>query len=142
MRAPPSQTRRHDGLHFFKVGLDCKEVSPLAWQVLKTGCNDFVAIGDEVVGPCLKLLANGETPVRRIQSTPFRLSAFPPFRLSRRQARSLDVTLKLPYFPRSLDLRGRISGGGAGCAPRRRTAAGAQREARPRRELACRRGHL
>ena len=31
-----------------QVGLDCKEVSPLAWGVLKTGCNDFVAIGDEV----------------------------------------------------------------------------------------------
>jgi len=58
---PPSGEFGADGT--IQVGLDCKEVSPLAWGVLKTGCNDFVAIGDEVCGPCLKLLANGETPI-------------------------------------------------------------------------------
>lgn len=46
-----------------QVGLDCKEVSPLAWKVLGPATNDFVAVGDEVVGPCLKLLARSETPI-------------------------------------------------------------------------------
>eukprot|EP00927_Polykrikos_kofoidii_P054724 TRINITY_DN49107_c0_g1_i1.p1 TRINITY_DN49107_c0_g1~~TRINITY_DN49107_c0_g1_i1.p1 ORF type:complete len:468 (-),score=73.65 TRINITY_DN49107_c0_g1_i1:318-1721(-) len=46
-----------------QVGLDCKAVSPLAWRAVGPGTNDFVAIGDEAVGPCLKLLARGQPTI-------------------------------------------------------------------------------
>jgi diaminopropionate ammonia-lyase len=46
-----------------QVGLDCREVSPLAWRVLATGVNDFVAVPDAAVGPCMKLLAENVQPL-------------------------------------------------------------------------------
>merc|ERR1712023_228700 len=35
----------------------------MAWDVLRTGTNDFVAIPDVAVGPCMRLLAHGEAPI-------------------------------------------------------------------------------
>ena len=40
-----------------QTGLDCSSAAPLAWEVLREGCNDFVAISDDVVGPCMRILA-------------------------------------------------------------------------------------
>ena len=40
-----------------QTGLNCAAAAPLAWEVLERGVNDFVSIGDECVGPCLRLLA-------------------------------------------------------------------------------------
>jgi diaminopropionate ammonia-lyase len=41
------------------AGLACGEVSALAWQVLKTGANDFMTINEEAVPETMKLLAEG-----------------------------------------------------------------------------------
>lgn len=41
-----------------QTGLNCAAAAPLAWEVLERGVNDFVSIGDECVGPCLRLLAD------------------------------------------------------------------------------------
>ena len=32
-------------------------------SLLKAGVDDMVAVGDEAVGPCMRLLANAETPI-------------------------------------------------------------------------------
>ncbi len=42
------------------AGLSCGEVSLLAWEVLSRGATDFVAIGEDDVGPVMRLLAAGE----------------------------------------------------------------------------------
>lgn len=60
-KKPPREGFGAEGT--IQVGLDCKEVSPLAWGVLETGANDFVAIGDEMIGPCMKLLSHAEKPI-------------------------------------------------------------------------------
>jgi diaminopropionate ammonia-lyase len=41
------------------AGLSCGEVSALAWQVLKSGANDFMTINEEAVPATMKLLAQG-----------------------------------------------------------------------------------
>lgn len=41
------------------AGLACGEVSALAWEILKTGANDFMTINEEAVPMTMKLLANG-----------------------------------------------------------------------------------
>lgn len=42
------------------AGLSCGKVSLLAWEVLARGASDFLTIGDERVGPVMRLLAAGE----------------------------------------------------------------------------------
>ena len=41
------------------AGLACGEVSALAWEILKTGANDFMTINEEAVPMTMKLLAKG-----------------------------------------------------------------------------------
>ncbi len=41
------------------AGLSCGEVSLLAWEILSRGAQDFVTIGEEGVGPAMRLLASG-----------------------------------------------------------------------------------
>ena len=41
------------------AGLACGEVSALAWEILKTGANDFMTINEEAVPLTMKLLAAG-----------------------------------------------------------------------------------
>ena len=43
--------------HTIQTGLNCAAAAPLAWEVLERGVDDFVSIGDECVGPCLRLLS-------------------------------------------------------------------------------------
>lgn len=50
------------------AGLACGEVSQLAWQVLKTGANDFMTINEEAVPLTMKLLANGFNGDTRIEA--------------------------------------------------------------------------
>lgn len=45
------------------VGLDCKVPTRLAWDVLETGCDAFVTVGDEVVEPCQQLLDELHPPL-------------------------------------------------------------------------------
>jgi len=41
------------------AGLACGEVSLIAWDILCHGANDFITLGDDVVGPAMRLLAEG-----------------------------------------------------------------------------------
>jgi len=41
------------------AGLSVGEVSLLGWQILKSGADDFMTITDELVGPTMRLLADG-----------------------------------------------------------------------------------
>lgn len=45
-----------------QVGLDCKIGDKILWKTLRIGVNDFVAVGDEVVQPCIDLLASELSP--------------------------------------------------------------------------------
>ncbi|MCZ4281884.1 diaminopropionate ammonia-lyase [Kiloniella laminariae] len=45
-------------VHTIMAGLDCGEVSPLAWEILVRGADAFMTIPDSVTGPTMKLLAN------------------------------------------------------------------------------------
>lgn len=42
------------------AGLSCGEVSLLAWEVLRRAGGHFITIGEEFVGPAMRLLAKGE----------------------------------------------------------------------------------
>lgn len=42
------------------AGLSCGDPSPLAWEVLETGADDFVAVDDAWVAPAMRLLAAGD----------------------------------------------------------------------------------
>jgi len=50
-------------LDTIQAGLGCGEVTPIAWEILQTGTDDFVAVPDEVVAPTMRLLANNSPPV-------------------------------------------------------------------------------
>jgi len=41
------------------AGLSCGEVSTLAWPILSRGTEDFLTIDDELVGPTMRMLAEG-----------------------------------------------------------------------------------
>lgn len=41
------------------AGLSCGDPSPLAWEILVAGADDFVAVGDALVPPAMILLADG-----------------------------------------------------------------------------------
>ena len=40
--------------------LSCGEVSHLAWEILGSGCDDFMTVEDAAVAPAMKLLASGK----------------------------------------------------------------------------------
>ena len=42
------------------AGLSCGDPSPLAWEILDTGADDFAAVDDDWVPPAMRLLADGE----------------------------------------------------------------------------------
>jgi len=50
------------------AGLACGEVSLLAWEILKIGVDDFLTLGEDAVGPCMRLLANGDPPIEAGES--------------------------------------------------------------------------
>jgi diaminopropionate ammonia-lyase len=41
------------------AGLACGEVSVLAWEILKTGADDFMTLSEEAIGSTMTLLARG-----------------------------------------------------------------------------------
>ncbi|NOX69384.1 MAG: diaminopropionate ammonia-lyase [Gammaproteobacteria bacterium] len=41
------------------AGLSCGEVSPLAWNILDTGCDDFMTVSDDLVAPSMRQLSCG-----------------------------------------------------------------------------------
>jgi diaminopropionate ammonia-lyase len=50
------------------AGLSCGEVSTLAWEILKTGANDFMTVSENTVAPSMQLLADGEPPIEAGES--------------------------------------------------------------------------
>lgn len=44
------------------TGLDCNTPDQICWEVLHSGVDHFVAVGDEVVAPCVRLLAEELDP--------------------------------------------------------------------------------
>ena len=50
------------------AGLSCGEVSTLAWEILKTGADDFMTVSENAVAPCMRLLANGEPAIEAGES--------------------------------------------------------------------------
>ena len=42
------------------AGLSCGDPSPLAWEILDVGADDFLAVDDAYVAPAMRLLADGE----------------------------------------------------------------------------------
>ncbi len=55
VRNRPTEVRIVD--ETIMAGLSCGEVSTLAWQALSTAADDFITIGDALVGPTMRLLA-------------------------------------------------------------------------------------
>lgn len=47
-------------LETLMAGLACGEVSLIAWEILSVGIDDFMTLDERSVGPCMRLLANGE----------------------------------------------------------------------------------
>jgi len=47
-------------LETLMAGLACGEVSLVAWEIIGVGIDDFVTLDEASVGPCMRLLANGE----------------------------------------------------------------------------------
>jgi len=50
-------------LDTIQAGLGCGEVAHIAWNILKEGTDDFVAVPDEVVAPSMQVLANSSPPM-------------------------------------------------------------------------------
>lgn len=46
-------------LETLMAGLSCGEVSPLAWEILATGADDFTTLPERYVAPTMRLLASG-----------------------------------------------------------------------------------
>lgn len=46
------------------AGLSCGEMSLVAWPILSAGCTDYITVGEEGVGPAMRLLASGEAGVK------------------------------------------------------------------------------
>ena len=47
-------------LHTVMAGLSCREVSPLAWEVVGTGAHAFMTVPDERIAPLMRRAARGE----------------------------------------------------------------------------------
>ena len=73
--------------HTIMAGLDCAEISPLAWEVLRTRASAFITLSDDVVAPCMRLLAN--PPLASAPSSP----ANQPSRASPRRCSLLTMQI-------------------------------------------------
>jgi diaminopropionate ammonia-lyase len=73
------------------AGLSCGEVSTLAWEILKTGANDFMTVSENAVVPCMRLLADGEPAIEAGESAVAGIAAF----IAARNDESMSDTLGL-----------------------------------------------
>ncbi len=55
-------------LETLMAGLSCGEVSMLAWEILKTGADDFMTLSEDAVARCMQLLASGEHSIEAGES--------------------------------------------------------------------------
>jgi diaminopropionate ammonia-lyase len=59
-------TRSTGHLETIMAGLSCGEVSLIAWDILVSGADDFMTLGDDLIPPVMRLLAaatNGDAPI-------------------------------------------------------------------------------
>jgi diaminopropionate ammonia-lyase len=62
-------------LETLMAGLSCGEVSLLAWEILKTGVNDFMTVSEDAVPACMRLLAQGDPAIEAGESAVAGLAA-------------------------------------------------------------------
>ena len=55
-------------LETLMAGLSCGEVSMLAWEVLKTGADDFMTLSEDAVPTCMQLLSRGDPSIEAGES--------------------------------------------------------------------------
>lgn len=48
------------------AGLSCGEVSPISWEILRACADDFLAIDEALVAPCMQMLAGAEASPEKI----------------------------------------------------------------------------
>ena len=65
----------HGDLETLMAGLSCGEVSLLAWEILKTGADDFMTVGEDAVAACMQLLADDEHAIEAGESAVAGLAA-------------------------------------------------------------------
>lgn len=53
-------TRAPSPVRTIMAGLECAEVSTLAWQILSQQAHAFVTVSDDVVAPMMRMLSNGD----------------------------------------------------------------------------------
>jgi diaminopropionate ammonia-lyase len=73
------------------AGLSCGVVSTLAWEILKTGANDFITVSEDAVAPCMRLLADGEPAIEAGESAVAGIAAF----IAAREDSTMSVALGL-----------------------------------------------
>ncbi len=62
-------------LETLMAGLSCGEVSLLAWEILKTGADDFMTVGEDAVAACMRLLADDKLAIEAGESAVAGLAA-------------------------------------------------------------------
>ena len=58
-RAGSARAARGD-LHTIMAGLSCREISPLAWEVVGAGAHAFMTVPDQGIAPLMRAAARGE----------------------------------------------------------------------------------
>ena len=62
-------------LETLMAGLSCGEVSLLAWEILKSGADDFMTVGEDSVAQCMRLLARDPLSIEAGESAVAGLAA-------------------------------------------------------------------
>lgn len=62
-------------LETLMAGLSCGEVSLLAWEILKTGADDFMTLSEDAVAACMQLLADDDLAIEAGESAVAGLAA-------------------------------------------------------------------
>jgi len=75
------------------AGLSCGEVSSLGWEILGTGCDDFMTISDDLVAPVMRQLADGsrDQPIVAGESAVAGLAGLIAARRSRKLSEALGL---------------------------------------------------
>lgn len=73
------------------AGLACGEVSLLAWEILKSGANDFMTLSEDAIAPCMRLLAQGDPEIEAGESAVAGIAAL----IAAREDEAMSNTLGL-----------------------------------------------
>ncbi len=83
------------------AGLSCGVVSLLAWEILKSGANDFMTLSEEAVPACMRLLADNEPSAEAGESAVAGIAAL----IAARNDNSMADTLGLDESSRIFVIR-------------------------------------